>query len=366
VYSLYNVKVNAQTSCGRVSDMSDVRINHEPLKLFVAEVFEKAGLPPDEASTEAEVLVWANLRGIASHGVLRIPSYLDSIEAGLMNTRPNIQIIKETPAVLFVDADRAMGPVVTTYVMGRVIEKARSVGIGWGLLRKNTHQGAMGYYSEMAALEGLAGIAIVCSPPNMAPFGAKAAGLHNSPIAISVPAGRRPPVTLDMATSVAAGGKLTLASDKGIPLGDDWALDQDGNPTTDPEAAKILVPAGGPKGSGLAFMFQCLTSLMAGNPLLAPVLAGAKKAHSQNSVVAAVDISLFTDLEDYGESVDTLVDCLSTLPCADGHSEILYPGEPELRTARDREANGIPLPRGTVQKLRDTASRLNLELPNGL
>ena len=111
-------------------------------------------------------------------------------------------------------------------------------------------------------------MAIVRSPPNMAPFGARAAGLHNSPIAISVPAGKRPPVTLDMATSVAAGGKLTLASDKGIPLGDDWALDEEGNPTTDPEAARILVPSGGPKGSGLAFMFQCLTSLMAGNPLL--------------------------------------------------------------------------------------------------
>ena len=186
--------------------MSDVRINHESLRQFVANVFVKAGLAPDEANIEAEVLVWANLRGIDSHGVLRIPSYLDSIDAGLMNTRPDIKTIKETPAVLFVNADRAMGPVVTTEVMNRVTEKAKSVGIGWGLLRKNTHQGAMGYYSEMAALEGLAGMAIVCSPPNMAPFGARAAGLHNSPIAISVTAGKRTPVTLDMSTSVAAGG----------------------------------------------------------------------------------------------------------------------------------------------------------------
>ena len=113
-------------------------------------------------------------------------------------------------------------------------------------------------------------------------------------------------------------------------------------------------------------MFQCLTSLMAGNPLLAPVLQGAPKTHSQNSVVAAVDISLFTDPQDYAESVDTLINCLRELPRADGHSEILYPGEPELRTAEDREANGIPLPPGTVQKLRETASRLALDTPDGL
>ena len=349
-----------------VTGMSEFRIDHQDLEQFVEKVFVEAGLSEEDARVEAEVLVWANLRGIDSHGVLRIPSYLDSIESGAMNIRPNIQVLKETPAVRFVDADRAMGPVVTTDIMNRVIAKAKSVGIGWGLLRKNTHQGAMGYYSEMAAKEGLAGIAIVCSPPNMAPFGARAAGLHNSPIAISVPAGKRPPVTLDMATSVAAGGKLTLAADKGIPLGDDWALDESGNPTTDPEAAKVLVAAGGPKGSGLAFMFQCLTSLMAANPLVAPVLQGAKRLHSQNSVVAAVDVSLFTDVSEYGRNVDTLIDCLKDLPTSEGHSEVLYPGEPELRTDKDRRENGIPLPPGTVQKIRDTASRLKIELPQGL
>src|SRR5205823_12861156 len=106
--------------------------------------------------------------------------------------------------------------VVTTFAMERVMQKATAVGIGWGFLRNNTHQGAMAYYPLMAAEADMAGIAIVCSPPNMAPFGARAAGVHNSPISIAVPAERHPPLVLDMATSIAAGGKLRLAIDKGI------------------------------------------------------------------------------------------------------------------------------------------------------
>lgn len=342
---------------------TEMRIHAQPLQAFTQQVFTHAGLPPEDAAIEAEVLVWANLRGVDSHGVLRIPWYLGMVDSGQMNPRPNIQTLKETPAVLFLDADRAFGPVVTVQAMRQVIAKARNVGIGWALIRNVTHQGAMGYYSLMAAQEGMAGIAIVCSPPNMAPFGAKAAGVHNSPIAIAVPAGHYPPLVLDMATSVAAGGKLTLASDKGVPLGEGWALDGDGNPTTDPSRAQILLPAGGPKGSGLALMFQCLTSLMANNPLLVPALRGESQAHKQNSVVAAIDIGLFTEVNEFKASVDAQIEALKALPKARGFGEILMPGEPEFNTLAERTQHGIPLPPGTVQKLRDAAERFGLDLP---
>jgi LDH2 family malate/lactate/ureidoglycolate dehydrogenase len=218
----------------------------------------------------------------------------------------------------------------------------------------------------MAAHEGMAGIAIVCSPPNMAPFGAKAAGLHNSPIAIAVPAKKHDPISLDMATSVAAGGKLMLAQDKGVPLGEGWALDAAGTPTTDAHAAKILCPAGGPKGSGLSFIFQCLTSLMANNPLITPVLKHGEKRHIQNSVVAAIDISFFTDVETYATQVDEQIDAIKALPKADGFTEILMPGEPENRTLSERSQNGIPIPPGTADKLREAAKRFALHLPEGL
>ncbi len=343
--------------------MPDIRIDAEVLRSFSQQAFEKAGMSAEDADIEAEVLVWANLRGVDSHGVQRIPSYLDFIEKGWMNPRPDVRIIKESPAVLFMDADRGLGPIPTVQAMRAVIEKARNVGIGWGLIRNVTHQGAMGYYSEMAVAEGMAGMAIVCSPPNMAPFGAKAAGLHNSPIAFSFPTQRHQPITLDMATSVAAGGKLSVASDKRVRIPIDWALAPDGSQTTDPNVAKILLPAGGPKGSGLALIFQCLTSLMANNPLIVPALQSGVTEHKQNSLVAAIDIGFFMDVDEYRRLLDETIDALKALPRAAGHDDVMMPGEPEQRTFHDRSTNGIPLPPGSVGKLREAARRLGLTSP---
>jgi LDH2 family malate/lactate/ureidoglycolate dehydrogenase len=347
---------------------NEVRVPAAELREFTKAVFIAAGLPSEDAALEAEVLVWANLRGVDSHGVLRIPSYLGFVDRGDMNPRPEIRVEKETAATVVLDGDRAFGPVVTTLAMRRAMDKARGAGIGWAVIRNTTHQGAMAYYALMAAEAGMAGLAIVCSPPNMAPHGARAAGVHNSPISIAVPAGRHRPLCLDMATSVAAGGKLALARDKGVPLPPGWALDETGQPTTDARRAKILVPFGGPKGSGLAMMFETLTSLMVGNPLLGPALFGEPGAgrHRQNSVVAALDIGAFTDLARYRAEVDRLIDGLKALPRVEGVAEVLVPGEPEDRFMEERSRRGIPLPVGTVQNLRDAAARLRVPLPAGL
>lgn len=365
----------------------------KPLQEFVKELFTIAGMPPEDAEVEAGVLLWANLRAVDSHGVLRIPWYLDNIEKGAMNPKPNIQVIKETPATLLLDADRALGSVVTVKVVNMVVEKAKKVGIGWALIRNLSHQGALGYYSQMIAEKGMAGILLVCNPPNMAPFGARVAGVHNSPIAISVPAKRHRPLNLDMATSAAAGGKLLFALDKNTPIPEGWALDKDGNPTTDPKAVDepdfrfgALLPIGGPKGSGLALMFECLSSIMAGNPLLEPTLIrreigpspeGKKDQdiderlsyvpqHNQNSVVAAIDINTFTDLESYEEHIDNLIDRIKALPKAEGFSDIFVPGEPEERAFVERSRTGISLPEGTIRNLRAVSEKYGVKLPPGL
>lgn len=348
---------------------SEVRVARERLKEFTKEVFVRVGVPPEDAETEAEVLVWANLRGVDSHGVLRIPFYVQEVDGGYMTPKPNIQVLQETPATLVVEAELAFGPVVTTFTMNRVMEKAKKAGIGWGIIRNTSHQGAMGYYPLMAAENDMAGIIFVCTPPGMAPYGAKVAGVDNSPIAIAVPAKRHRPLILDMATSVAAGGKIDLAIDKGVSIPEGWALDKEGKPTTDPRQVAALLPFGGPKGSGLAIMFECLSSVMVANPLLEPVLLGGKKSEGhqiQNSVVVAIDINQFTDVEGYKEHIDSLIDGLKALPKAEGFSEILVPGEPEWRTFEDRSRNGIPLPEGTVRRLQSVAERLGVELPLSL
>ncbi len=348
--------------------MAEIRIAAEPLERFTAAVFERVGLSPEDAATEAHVLVWANLRGIDSHGVLRVPNYVASVERGGMNPRAQVRIERETPATLLIEGDHAFGPVVTTFAMRQAIAKAAQVGVGWAVIRNTTHQGAMGYYSLMAAEQGMAGLALVCNPPNMAPTGAKAPGVHNSPLSIAVPGKKHPAICLDMATSVAAFGKIQLAQDKGIPIPPGWALDKDGSPTTDADLAKILLPAGGYKGYGLALLFECLSSLFAGNPLLEPTLLhqGAVPPGTQNSVVAAINIATFTDLDAYREHIDSLREGIKGLPKADGVAEILVPGEPELRTLAERQRDGIPLPEGTVRNLREVAAKLGVTLPQAL
>jgi LDH2 family malate/lactate/ureidoglycolate dehydrogenase len=348
--------------------MDEIVVPAEVLRAFTAALFARVGFGKADAAVQAEVLVWANLRGIDSHGVLRIPWYVELVETGLMNPRPNLTVVVETSATMLVDVDHGPGPVVTTKVMQWAISKARNAGIGWAFIRNTTHQGPLGYYASLAAQAGMAGLAIVCSPPNMAPHGAKAPGVHNSPLAIAVPAGRHERLLLDLATSVAAGGKLQLARDKGVPIPAGWALDQAGTPTTDASQAAILLPMAGPKGSGLALMFECLSSLVVNNPLAAPMLTGQEttRRHRQNGIVAAIDIGRFADLENYCEQVDATIDGLKALPTADKVTEVLMPGEPEDRTQQERLRHGIPLPVGTIRRIRPVADRLGVPVPHAL
>ena len=171
-----------------------------------------------------------------------------------------------------------------------------------------------------------------------------------------------------MATSVAAGGKLDVALDKGTAIPEEWALDADGRPTTDPAQSAFLRPAAGYKGYGLALIFECLSSLMVGNPLLATTISGqnAPRAGTQNSVVAAIDIAAFTDVEEFKRDVDRLADTMNGLATVDGAPPVLVPGQPEERVLAERTSGGIPLPAGTVAKLRAAAARFGLELPPAL
>lgn len=361
-------------------------VGWQPLQEFATRIFMKLGMPQDDAETEARVLIWANLRGLDSHGIMKVALYTRNVDTGLMKPKPEIRVEKETPATLLIEADRAFGPVVTVFAMDRVIAKASQVGIGWALIRNTTHQGAMGYYPLIAAERGMAGLAFVCSPPNAAAYGSRAAGVAANPIAMSVPGKRHRPLILDMAQTVQAGGKISLAIDKGTRIPEGWALDDDGNPTTDPLKATVLLPFGGPKGSGLSLMLETLSSVMAGNPLLEPAIPERDEPPAetnttgpsigipsrfnrrpvvQNSVVAAVNISAFSDVEAYREHIDRFIDGIKSLPKAEGFEEIAVPGELEWRVYDERMRNGIPIHEGTLQNLRSIARRFDVPVPPG-
>lgn len=353
----------------------------QPLQDFVREVFVRAGMPPEDAAIEADVILWASLRGVDSHGIQLLPWYMEAVDIGHMKVRPDVQVIKETPATLFIDADHAFGGVVTVKTMNQVMEKARNVGIGWAFIRKTNHQGAMGYYPWLAARNGMAGISWVCGPTVMTPFGSTFSGVSNNPIAMAAPAGRHRPMVLDMAMSVAAAAKLLVAKDKGLAIPNDWALDKNGKPTTDPWEATVLQPIAGPKGSGLSIMLECLGSIIVDFPIIEPVVTGKEpphelgalvghperiRRHLQNSVVMAINIGMFADLDKYKETIDSMIDGFKGLPKAEGFTEVFVPGEPEWRTYDDRMRKGIPIPEKTAANLRRVGERFGMQLPDAL
>jgi ureidoglycolate dehydrogenase (NAD+) len=344
------------------AERAAVTVTAAALTRFSTEVFARAGLPPADAAVVAGVLVWANLRGVDTHGVMRVPRYVDLIENGDMNARPAIRIRTETPASVLIEADRAAGPVAMMRAVAEATRKARDSGVGLALVRATTHTAALGYYTQAIANAGMAGVALAGSWPNVIYHGARAAGVSTSPISIAVPG--RDPVVLDMATSVVSMGKLNQAKRTGKPIPEGWALDGEGNPTTDPEAARTPLPMAGPKGSGLSFMVECLASLIASNPLLAESLEGTPEGrrHRQNGFVMAIDLAQFGDLENFRREVDRLAKALKALPRAADTDEILLPGERGARTLERRTREGIPVPAGVRKELQALAERLGVAM----
>lgn len=330
---------------------------------MTAGIFAALDVPPDDARLVAEGLIWASLRGIDSHGIIRVPSYVARLEKGIVNPKPDIRVVKELPAVLIVDADHGHGQVALTFGMHKAIEKARAAGIGWVLVGQTKHSGAVGWYTRRAAEAGMAGIYIGTSQPNMAYHGARVGGVSTSPICISVPRGAGRTITLDMATAAAGVGRLMHHKATNQPLGEGWALDADGRPTTDPQAAVLPTPLGGPKGSGLSLMFECLTSLMLGPSFIRRWLEGGTREHQQSAIVAAIDIAAFTDPASYRDEAESLCAAIKGLPRADGTDEILIPGERGDAVFAQRTRDGIPVPAKTWAAVRGVAGRLGVAVP---
>lgn len=341
-----------------------VTLTATQLQTLTASIFAGAGMSQTHAAQLAEVLVWADLRGAPSHGVQRIPRYLEIIDAGEMNLRPDIKIAKELAGAVLIDADRAPGQVALTVAADEAARKAKGAGIGLALVRRTTHTGALGYYTRRAALTGMVALAGAASWPNMAYYGTRKAGVATNPFSIAVPR-QDEPLILDMATGVAALGKIVHAARTGKPIPEGWALDEDGNPTTDPKKAVLALPLGGPKGAGLALMIECIASLITANPLIAETLedTAVGKTHRQNAFVITIDIAAFAGLEAFGLGLERTVADLKALPRQDGVAEILMPGERGQRELRRRQREGIAIPAATWQGLTLAAQRFGVSLP---
>lgn len=341
-----------------------IRISAAELRDFAAAILHAAGVERGLAEEWAKVLVWANLRGHDSHGVLRIPRYLDLLARNAINTAPNMRIERRAGAIVVLEADRAPGAVAMARAMKEAIACARNVHVGWCAARNITHAGAIGYFALQAAEAGMAGIVMAASGPMMAYHGARVSGVSTNPLAIAVP-GKPRPLMLDMSTATVAMGKVLDARDKGAAIPPGWGIDAEGRDTTDPQKIATLLPLGGPKGSGLSLMIECLASLAVGNPLIAQALTDKKPGDSPvlNGVAIALDLEVLGDAEEFANEVGRLGEAIHGLPRADGVDRILLPGERGDRMRQERESAGIPIPQGTWSRLLAAAADAGVKAP---
>jgi len=344
--------------------MDDVRVSHGELLRFTIAVFSATGMSKSDAGTVAEVLLWANERGFDSHGVMRIPGYLTEIKKGQYNPAAQPVIRRLLPATFMLDCNRTPGPVCMMRAAAHAIDVADAFGVGVGLLSDPTHLGAIGRYVRWVAERGCAALVIVAGLPFVAYHGAAVASIATSPIAIGIPgpAPEDAPLVLDMATSVMTSGRIRQAAAEGKPIPEGAAIDADGKATTDAIRAATLLPLGGAKGSGLSLMFECLTGILAGTPIIATLgsMSGAKTP-IQNALIIVFNIANFRPLTDYRRDIQQLKQTVKALPRRDGFSELLLPGERGDREAELRRRTGIPLSVKLWTELNNLAQELGVQ-----
>ena len=329
--------------------MSDLRVSHDELLRFAAAVFVANGMAAADAATVAEVLVWANARGVDSHGVVRIPIYLKEIKQGTYKPTGQPVMHQLLPATFKLACNRAPGPVCMMRAAAHAVELAEKFGVATGLVSNPTHVGALGRYAQWIAGRGHAAIVIVAGIPLMAYHGSSVASIATSPIAIAVPGpdADSAPLLLDMSTSIIPGGRVSQALASGTPLPEGAAIDAKGRPTTDAKAAKTLLPIGGAKGSGLSLLFECLTGVLAASPIFTAPPGGSDGVPLrpiQNAMIVAVNVASFRALPDYRADIGKLEARVKSLPRQDGVDELLLPGERADRETARRKRDGIPLP----------------------
>ena len=343
-----------------------IRMEAEKLRQLMETLLLAAGVPGEDSQLAADNLLQADLRGVNTHGALRLPVYLRRLSAGTVTARPKMKVTMERAAVAVLDGDNGLGQISGYKAMKLAIQKAKECGIGSVWVVNGHHFGAGAYYVAMAAAADMIGFTVSNTVPLMAPWGGCQARVGNNPFAVCIPAGEEKPILLDMAFSQVAQGKLHLALAKGekIPLG--WAIDREGWPTEDPAAAikGMLLPAGGYKGYGQAVVADLLSGLLQGAGIGDGVKAMRSLDEYQNSgqMYLAIDISAFQKPEELKARVDEYIRWLRATPAAPGVEEIFLPGEQSWRRLEQNLREGILLPEAVLAELAAEGDRLGTDI----
>jgi uncharacterized oxidoreductase len=340
------------------------------LQSFAASLFQASGVNAAESERVARSLVEANLRGHDSHGLIRVVQYLGAISDGRIKPGARFEVLKETAALLTVDAHWGLGQVQAHRLLEKLIAKARQIGLAAGTMMQCGHIGRLGEYGEAAAADGMAFLATVNNhgfARPVAPPGGREPRISTNPICMAVPT-KDEPVVLDIGTSVCAEGKVRVAYNKGERLPEGWLLDAQGRPTTDPsvlyhEPLGTILPLGGShayKGFGLGLLLDMFAGGLSGGPCSHPALP---RAVANTVFFLVLDIEQFAGAEHFLREVTTLAKEVRSCPRAEGVKEILCPGDPERKQRQVRMEKGIPLDDGTWKQLTAEAAKLGVSVP---
>jgi LDH2 family malate/lactate/ureidoglycolate dehydrogenase len=324
-----------------------VYVSAEAAEAFTRQLMLAHGLPEQDGAIVAHCLVSADLRGVDTHGIARLPGYLDRVRRGLINAKPNLKPERVTPVAATLDGQNAFGFVVGMCAINEAMAMAREFGIGVVSARRSTHFGMAASYALPAIEAGFMTMVFSNASPAMPPWGGKDGLLGTNPFCVGAPGGKLPPFLLDMSPAVAARGKIRRAERRGetIPIG--YALDKDGRDTTDPKAALggVVLPIGTYKGSGISMMMDIFGGVISGAAFAGQV-GDQYKAFDRPQDVGhfflAMKPNLFVTEEEYRARMDTLVERVRAVPKAHGFDEILIPGEPEARLEAQHRKTGIP------------------------
>jgi len=335
------------------------------LQHFCVRVLMRVGLSPGHAGDVASSLVYAEASGVDSHGVSRLPIYVKRVAKGIVNGGARPRVVSPDGQVLrVVDGDNAPGAVVATFAIREAIATAKAQGVGFVLARNSNHFGVAAYYVGLAADAGCVAICGTNAPPNMAVWGGREPALGTNPLAVAAPAGRYGQVNLDMSSSIVAKGKVLMHARKGIPVPEGWALDPEGRPTTDPQAAAagVVLPFAGPKGSGLGLMIDLMAGVLSGAAFGDDVrdqYTDFERPQNVGHFFIAVDVAKAMATDAYTNRVEAFCAALKAKSRASGVEEILLPGETKRRKASAGQERGLVLDPAVVSELDRLAAELD-------
>jgi LDH2 family malate/lactate/ureidoglycolate dehydrogenase len=340
-------------------DAQEIVVQADALREFTSALYQKVGMLEEDADAVANMEVETDLRGVYSHGTRAMPRYVHGIRAGNLKARPDIQIVREGPSFALLDGDRGLGYMAGMKAMNLAISKAKVTGIAAIGVRNSEHFGAAACYSMMALEYGMIGFATtntggttIVAPGGITPV------IANNPLSYAIPTKDEPPIVLDMACGISAWGRVGTMSMYGQKIPDGWLLTTDGKPTNDPNVGKLMLPAAGPKGYGLAIVMGALAG-----PLVGGLTACLKKGDELSEhFFYALNVESFVPLDEFTKTMDETIRTIRASKTAEGVERVYLPGEIEWLNRQKCLREGIPIHKNHLESLANLAQELNVKV----